>query len=461
MRPIDTISKRENVDSFYELIKSDYSRETKLKTPKSKDKNKNSRVLKSFLAILVICAGVFATAIADDVIALTSLAKLLGSGRFLVLFQNNAELRPTGGFLGSFALINTKGGKIDHYHVEGNIYKADNEFIKTHKIPAPEPFNKIWSGSLLAFNGSNWSPDFSTSAEQVLWFYEQEYGDSTVDGVIAINSTAVAKLMRLAGTIDLPDYGVTFTPENFLATLQKYVEKDYYQNIENQNQNEPKGILNDLGAQFVSRIAKTNPLSLANYTIEFIKNRELQFYFKDHAKQALVAQMNWSLEIPDWNGNYFYINNANLGGGKGSLNVAQSIRYEIKPNKDGTSEVLVSVLRNNLGREDYPVSDNINYTRVYVPAGSSLNYAFIESHDITEQVETEIELQKTVFGFWLDTPVGQKKKVVLSYTVPALKESRLWIEHQPGTREDLVEIIGNSQQIFSGELLTKKIIDTL
>lgn len=459
MRKVDAINKRQKVDGFSAFIAEGVF-DAPAHQVRQAVKLKFAWLPKITLA-LILLSLISMTALADDIYELTTLRGLFKSGRYLVLFQNNAELRPTGGFLGSFATIEIKSGKLTKYDVEGNIYKADNEFIKTHKVPAPEPFQKIWPSSYIAFNSSNWSPDFPTAAQNVLWYYSQEYNDNSIDGVIAVNSTAVAKLAKLVGVIDLPNYNVQFTPDNFLATLQKYVEKDYYDSLENQNLNEPKEILNDLGKTMLKKLIHVNPLTLARLSQNLISEHEIQFFFSDPQKETVVKNMNWSVRIAPWDGDYIYINNANLGGGKGSLGVKQNLAYDIKTNIDGTKEVLLTITRTNIGRSDYPVGENINYTRVYVPLGASLNYAFNNGVDLVKDLQIEPEFDKTSFGFWFNTPINKLGQVRLSYTVPALKSHKLLIEHQPGTIADSVEVTKDNQKIFSGQLLSRKILDRL
>lgn len=455
MRPVDGIAKRKVLDTFAELIKNE--QDTVIK----RGFKHRSRLSLPKMALIVAAIAIVAatTTVADDVWELSRLASLLSNGRYLVLFQNNAELRPTGGFLGSFGVVNTAGGKIQSFHVEGNIYKADNEFIKTYKISAPEPFQKIWPNSFMALNSANWSPDFSTAAQAINWYYAKEYGDTTIDGVIAVNSTAVAELVKLVGPIELPQYNLTFTPENFLTALQKYVEKDYYESLENQQRNEPKSIINDLAQVILTKTKEVSPLRLFDLSRQWVDTHEMQFWFRDQSKQILAEKSGWSFELPQWDGNYLYINNANLGGGKGSLQVSQTANYESKSNSDGSQEVLLRITRANLGRQDYPVSDNLNYTRVFVPLGSSLNYIYLDGIDILDQTKADTELQMTWFGFWFDTAIGQKKEAIISYHVPPLKTPKLMLDHQPGAPVDQIELKFDGRKAFVGELLKRRIFD--
>ena len=87
-----------------------------------------------WLGVLVVgtltVAGVWAqpilAALPMNVTDKLALARLAKPGVYLVLFQNQRELRPTGGFLGSFAEVEMGwGGHIKSIQVETNIYNRD------------------------------------------------------------------------------------------------------------------------------------------------------------------------------------------------------------------------------------------------------------------------------------------------------------------------------------------------
>src|SRR3989344_7519944 len=86
------------------------------------------------------------------------LEELLGGNgprKYLFLFQNNHELRATGGFIGSYALLDINDGVVRRFFVDG-IFNPDGQLKE--KIVPPKPIQKIsasWS-----LHDSNWFPDF-------------------------------------------------------------------------------------------------------------------------------------------------------------------------------------------------------------------------------------------------------------------------------------------------------------
>ena len=102
---------------------------------------------------------------------------------YLVLFQNNMELRPTGGFIGSYALLNIGNGKMKGFSIS-DVYTADGQ-LKGHVDP-PDAIRKYLAQPHFFLRDSNYDPDFVVSSEKAIWFLQKELGIN-VDGVIGIN----------------------------------------------------------------------------------------------------------------------------------------------------------------------------------------------------------------------------------------------------------------------------------
>jgi len=71
------------------------------------------------------------------------------------------------------------------------------------------------------FRDANWSPDFPTAARAMQSLYETDQGVAT-DGVIALDDVAVGRLLDALGGVELPDYQMRVTSENFLALVKQY-----------------------------------------------------------------------------------------------------------------------------------------------------------------------------------------------------------------------------------------------
>ena len=168
-----------------------------------------------------------------------------GLRNYLLIFQNQTELRPTGGFMGSFAEVSIDRGAVKSLRVPpGGTYELKGQLLA--RVRPPKPLQLItaeWQ-----FQDANWSPDFPTSAKKIRWFWSKSR-QATVDGVIAVNASFIEKLLVLTGPIELPQHGKTIDATNFLLETQKAVELEY-----DHEANTPKKFIGDLSANLFLRL---------------------------------------------------------------------------------------------------------------------------------------------------------------------------------------------------------------
>jgi hypothetical protein len=137
-----------------------------------------------------------------------------GTRTYLLLFQNDKELRPTGGFITAYSIANVTNGKFEPV-ASSDIYDLDNHYKP--KIPAPDIFPKYIKGPYVLSNNlrlrdMNWSPDFEESMN--LFSQEaQEAGIKDIDGIIAVDTEVLVKILKVIGPIGVPGYG-NFSTEN-------------------------------------------------------------------------------------------------------------------------------------------------------------------------------------------------------------------------------------------------------
>jgi len=182
-----------------------------------------------------------------------------GARKYLFLFQNNQEMRSTGGFIGSYAILDISNGRVRKFFIDG-IFNPDGQ-LKENIVP-PVPIQKISAGWSL--HDSNWFPDFPVSAEKAIRFYEKT-GGPTADGVITMTPTVLKKLLKVTGPIDLSEYGITITGENFLEKIQYETEIGYDKEL-----NQPKKILADLAPKILDKIFNQGNLSNVAETMNII-----------------------------------------------------------------------------------------------------------------------------------------------------------------------------------------------
>lgn len=360
--------------------------------------------------------------------------------RYLVLFQNNTELRAGGGFIGTYAKVDVSEGKVTHMLVEGP-YNIDGQLKE--KIKAPEALHLI--NNRFYMRDSNWFADFPTSARKAASLYEKS-GGPTVDGVISMNASVVEDLLKLTGPVDMPDYEVTVTHENFFKETQREVEISYDKEL-----NKPKKFVSDLMPRVLEKMLSLEQDKWIDGLLLFTRmfeEKEVMIYFNNPETQSAVYDMGWAGEVKHTEKDYLNIVNSNIGGGKTDRVIEQKANIETEIQSDGSIINTVTLSKEHHGdtNDFWTRVKNVSYTRFYVPKGSDLLeakgfdadfYKMLVEEDpdahpdpdlaasegnarIDDASKTRVytEGDKTVFGNFIGVETGMTKVVQIKYRLP-------------------------------------------
>lgn len=387
--------------------------------------------------------------------------KILPPGHYLVLFQNNAELRPSGGFIGSFAVVDIGMFGINRYKIDTNIYKRDNAFIEQYSIQPPAALlRNLGLGTKWAMRDANWDLDFRDAAARTAWFYEQEGGES-VDGVIAINASVVQDVLQLTGPMTLPSLNGLLSSDTYFAVLAQEVEQDYFKDPKQQTQNEPKSVLKDMLPILLSKSKKpTVAIKLTNVARQELTEKQIQFFHFKPAIEERIIEAGWGGVIDHGDSDYLLLNNASVGGKKSSLLVGQESSLDVTTLPDGSLQHTLIVTRTHTGTGVWPDFRNNNYIRIAVPLESVLSTAKINDLE-TQAVDITTEVQKTVFGIRLDTDPGHTSTLQLKYNVPAVDKIEpftLKYQKQSGTLTEKLRVTLDGRTKFDGLVVKDTVI---
>lgn len=387
------------------------------------------------------------TRLAEDYPLLLQMLGQEKEQKYLLLFENNTELRPTGGFIGSYGILDCADGKIKSLTIDG-IFNPDGQLKE--KVVPPRPLQKV--SAAWSLHDSNWFADYPTSAKKAALFYEKT-GGPTVDGVIVVTPEVLKKLLALTGPIEMPQYGLIITADNFVAQTQNQVE------VLDKGESNPKRILSDLAPLLLGKLFQGEGMSeemkierllgIVRVMEESLSEKHLLVYHRDERIESMLTKRGWAGElVQNQSGDYLAVINTNINGYKTDAMMEESIDLSTEIAADGTvTDTLTIRRRNRGGQEAYDWYNRVNadYLRVYVPKGSVLLSAtghtveeyqapldyqnFKTDPDVAaaestlrldESSQTQIfeESGKTVFGNWVYVSPQEEATIVYKYQLP-------------------------------------------
>jgi hypothetical protein len=390
------------------------------------------------------------------------------SRTYLILFQNDKELRPTGGFMTAYSIMNVDKGKFEPVS-SNDIYNLDARYKPD--IAAPEAIIKYIKGPYILsknirLRDMNWSPDFYESME-LFTTEAKSIGLEGIDGVIAVDTQVLVYLLDVLGPVGVSGFG------NFSTKIipecncpQVIYELESFADVEGPivwdpvsgeivysppNSDNRKRIIGPLMNSIMSNALgqpKEKIPALAEAAFKSLIEKHVLLYLYDKDAQKAVESFGIAGRVSNVEADYLLINDANLGGRKSNLYVTQEVNEEITIAKDGSVEKLVTVTYNNPEKHDGWLNSVLpNWVRIYVPKGSQL----ITFDGVEDQQTPYEESDKTVFaGFFELRPQGLAK-VTVKYKLPFKVKDvyKYFIQKQPGKDAPLYSIkIGKTEEEF-------------
>lgn len=379
---------------------------------------------------------------------LPEMVALSGNKSYLILLQNNMELRPTGGFIGSYAVVNFQGGKLQTLKVN-DVYAIDGQ-LGIHVEP-PKEIKEDLGQVNWYLRDSNWEPDFPTSARQSEWFYTKETGEKTM-GVLALDISAMEKLLQVLGPLDLPDYNETITHENLFERAVTHAEIDFFPGSQAK-----KSFLTALTNQTLNKIFFSSgqnwPAIVASLGAA-LEEKHLLFYLDDPKLFSLVASENWAGVLPRPSSkkesqfqDFLSLNEANLGANKANYYLSRSYNLETVIGREGEVKhrLKINYLNASPG-EVWPAGKYKVRMRAYLPFGTKLLRVLWGESDITPLVSNFADYGRSGYSFPITLMPQEQKTLILDYEIAGKLEFkdnkasyRLDMIKQPGTLKDPLE----------------------
>ena len=363
---------------------------------------------------------------------------------FLLLFLNNTELRPGGGFIGSYATVKVSEGKVNILDLRG-VENLDSQTPESWSPEPPDILKEELKVDKWYFRDSNWSPDFAKSSQKGLKFYKKEKGIAAdeIDGVVAATTNVLSELLAVTGPISVQ--GKNFNSNNVIEKLQYEVHYGFRnRGISFKNR---KQILQPFFQKLSNKVKKNlfqnynNYLDLAKRMLE---EKHIVVYAREEQLQKKLEKNDFAGRVENTNSDYLMWVDANLAALKTDHAIDRNIKYQIK--SQGSSYIAKVQMRykHTMPNTDFRTTRYRTYARAFVPKGVKLIEAYDSSEEKTKtskDIDTGNSLNKAWFGEFITIEPGQTETLSFTYKLP----------------KDIVD------QINKGEykLLTQKQIGTI
>ena len=378
---------------------------------------------------------------------LPALAGYPETAKYLIILQNNDELRPTGGFIGTYGILEINSGDITEFATH-DIYHLDMPIKDKLAITPPQPLQKYLNVNRWYMRDANWSPDWPTAAKKIAWFYQTETrlagqaDNKKFTGVIALTPQFIIDLLAITGPINLT--GVEYNKDNFQDLLQYKVEKGYLQlGVPSWQRKE---VIGDIAKELKIKLFDLPPNRWPEIISTLDSNltkKNILLYLSNPVEHNLIRQHGWSGEINNSAGDYLMIVDANLAALKTDAVISRSINYKVEQSLNG----LFAKLRINYSHQgtfNWKTTRYRSYTRIYVPLGSQLIKAegFVDN-----DIAAATELGKTSFAGFFSLEPGKIGSLYLEYKLPDkinelfnASQYSLYIQKQPGSNVNQLDL---------------------
>lgn len=410
------------------------------------------------------------------------LEKIL-DGKYIVLLQNNTELRATGGFMGSYVRVNFLEGALTSYSVQ-DIYQPDGQ-LPGHVEP-PYPVQEAFGTGYWKLRDSNWDPDFASAAGAVKWFLEQG-GEGNIKGVVAVNLDFLQKWLLVVGGVRGQTYDQEVTGKNLYNLAQTQAEIGF-----TPGSTQKRDFLGAVGEALVERTRKAGlveMIKLAKLFMDELNRKQILLWSSDQEVLGDIKLMKWDGGLVsgwDGGGDYIYVVDSNTGSNKADCCIQRTIRQEIE-SQGATSSGKIEITwknDNEFSGAKPPVfwgGDYYDYMRMVVPvAGWTIKEVKVDGKSLRRAGPADFAIPNSqrhgrsmdmfaveerkgptenydlqTIGFWVYVKAGTSATAEITYESGRNPQGEFkeWLKRQPGVEGF------NYELMIDGKIQTNNFID--
>jgi len=341
---------------------------------------------------------------------------------YMVLLQNEMEIRATGGFVGSYAILSFQGGRLLSFEVK-DVYEADGQ-LKGHVEP-PEEIKKYLGESGWFMRDANWQASFPQTSREIQWFLEKETGRK-VDGVIGMDLAVAKMILGVTGEIYVPDFKEKVNKDNLYEQAEFWSETNSFP-----GSTQKASFLGGLGTQLfeeIKNLKTTKRWELMMGMVEMLERNEIQLGFNHSETAEAMAEAGWDGSVyegecsgPRCYADYLYVVESNLGINKANYFLYRNMEERVDISAGWIKRDLKINYENTAKSSNWPGGDYKNYLRVYLPKEAEVTEIGMGEDGVIRTIPMVSVKMREIYG---------KKEVGFLVTVPIRKKVTVEIKYQ-------------------------------
>ena len=372
------------------------------------------------------------------------LPKIISSNKsFLVLLQNNTELRPVGGVIEAYGVISFEAGKLKKF--EFFDISSSDEKLKIHVEP-PKEIKEDLGKKDWSLRDSFFEPDFPTSAKQAEWFFNQENGVALA-GILALDLTALENLLSALGPVNLPDLKEKVTEQNISEKVLVHAKPTDSTKI---------SFLTNLTNQLFNKVfflPNQNWPAVALALGESLEGKHMSVFLDDPKLFSYLLSQNWSGVLPRVQDlkqglymDFLAPNEANLGANYSNFYLQRAYEMETAIGKEGEIKHRLKINYTNSSPNNvYPAGKYKNRFKLYLPFGAKLTRVLWGETNITKEIAAFVDYGRSAFSMLLELASKEQKALIVDYEMPTKLE---FIEGKSIYRLDIIKQAGTLKDPF-------------
>ena len=350
--------------------------------------------LSSDVRALILRADTPLSALGDALSLSLAVPGLLGATEagpktYLVLVQNEDELRATGGLISAVGKVVVRNGELMDFQIEDS-YAVDD--MEKPYPPAPWQMQSFMNIPVMVFRDTSWFVNYPTAAQAAEYLYAYTHSFS-VDGVFAIDQHVLETILSVTGPVYVSGIDTTVTAQNIREVMRMQKVPPLAEQGDPDWQR--KHFINPMAAAILQRLISGHSVpweQLVRSLLGELDQRHILVQLDDPAMTAVLSARGWDGAVRAPAGDFLMVVDTNVGYNKTNAVVSSRLSYDVDLTDTSRPRTSLSVIEKNDATSvpgpcvEIPTEVDwttvqawyriqgcyYDYLRIYVPAGTQL-----------------------------------------------------------------------------------------